>query len=80
MSVQSAPCSTDPAGSVHRPGTTEKDREATSNLSKTKRAAFYSVMVLITIGLGFAMAEGAVRLTFSGPDTANWGRFHEERG
>ena len=54
--------STDPAGSVLRPGTIEKDRDATSNPSKTKRAAFYG-------GLGFAMVEGAVRLMFSGPDT-----------
>jgi lysophospholipase L1-like esterase len=37
-------------------------------------------MVLITIGLGFAMVEGTVRLMFSGPDTAKWGQFHEERG
>ena len=52
----------------------------TSNPSKTKRAAFCGVMVLITIGLCFAMVEGMVRLMFSGPDTANWGQFHEERG
>ena len=52
----------------------------TSNPSKTKRAAFFGVMVLIIIGLSFAMVEGMVRLMFSGPDTANMSQFHEERG
>ena len=60
--VAASTSSTDPAGSVLRPGTIEKDRDATSNPSKTKRAAFYG-------GLGFTMVEGAVRLMFSGPDT-----------